>query len=98
MHFLTELTALTALCGFLATSAASPAPAPAADASPAKDPLETRADVAVVNVYTGETCGGWADTITTAEGHVCYEVSNVNSIAISEQYVFYVFHPSPFVL
>lgn len=88
MHFLKGLAAITALCAFLTTSVASPAPA--ANASPDKNVLKTKkaeANVAVVNVYSSYTCGSSSTSFTVTGGSVCHAVSDANSIEVSEQYV-----------
>lgn len=88
MHFVKNFAAITALGAFLATSVASPAPAPAANASNALKAREELANEAIVNVYSGDTCGGSSSSYTVVGGSLCQAVSNARSIEVSEKYVY----------
>lgn len=105
MHLLKELGAMTIFGVLIATTAAAPAPAAAADGSPAANPLNARAALtdhtAIVNVYTGDSCGGSASSFTASGSgtSVCHPVGNARSIQVSAKYVYTKsIHPFPLFL
>ena len=91
MHFLKESVAMIILGALSAniTASPAPAPAPAANASSVIASPEPLTDhTAIVNIYSGGSCGG-SNTQFTASGagaNICHSGGG-NSIQVSAKYV-----------
>lgn len=92
MHFIKAFNGISVLCALLATAAATPAPvlAPAADDSSSETSLKSRNElsdnVAVVDVYSGRTCGGSVQQVKQVNGGAQCYVLGGQSIDVSLKY------------
>ena len=92
MHFIKTFNGISVLCALLATAAATPAPvlAPAADDPLSETSLKSRNEltdkVAILDVYSGGTCGGSVQQVKQVNGGAQCYVLGGQSIDASLKY------------